>query len=223
MTSCPVVQSCSVGGDKSIENDHIVGFDHITFWVGLDCTIFPSFYLKLPRATMLIQKSSPLKQVSNAKQVAIFYHKLFGMKPFAYRGLETDSRSVASHVVKQNKIVFQFESALEPGNSLYGDYLTKHGDAVKDVALTVVRIEKLVEQIKRSGGKIVQEVHHVTDKASGNSVKIARVNPYGDFTHTLIERGPGYETPTTGCFLPNYAPTPLEVSLLLAITLLTPD
>lgn len=149
--------------------------------------------------------------MSNAKQAATYYSKLFGMKPFVYRGLETNSRSVASHVVKQNKIVFQFESALEPGNTLYGDYLAKHGDAVKDIALTVNRIEQLVEHIKECKGSVVEEVHSVVDKATGNSVKVARVCPYGDFTHTLIERGAGFETPTTGRFLPNYAPTPLEL------------
>lgn len=144
--------------------------------------------------------------------MAIYYSKLFGMKPFAYRGLETNSRSVASHVIRQKDIVFQFESALEPGNTAHGEYLMKHGDAVKDIALTVQRIEQLVEHIQKSGGRVVEPVHDVIDKSSGNSVKVAIVNPYGDFTHTLIERGIGFETPTTGCFLPNYAPTPLEVS-----------
>lgn len=114
-------------------------------------------------------------------------------------------------MVKQDRIVFQFESALEPGNAEYGDYLAKHGDAVKDIALTVVDIEKLVEHIDQCGGNIVEKVHKVVDKVSGNYVKVARVNPYGDFTHTLIERAHGYETPTTGCFLPNYAPTPLAI------------
>lgn len=164
--------------------DFILGFDHVTFWV------------------------------SNAKQVAIYYSKLFGMKPFAYRGLETNSRKIASHVVKQNGIVFQFESALEPGNTQIGEYLVKHGDAVKDVALSVRQIELFVDMIKERGGKLLEEVHEVRDKLTGHSVKMAKVNPYGDFTHTLIERGEGFETPTTGYFLPNYAPSPLAVGKL---------
>lgn len=184
MSNCQIKNNTNGCGLKGGDKtDFILGFDHVTFWV------------------------------SNAKQVAIYYAKLFGMQPFAYRGLETNSRDVASHVVRQNNIVFQFESALEPGDSAYGDYLTKHGDAVKDISLTVERIEQLVEHIKLNGGKVVEEVHVVRDKKSGNSVKMAKVNPYGDFTHTLIERGPGFETPTTGCFLPNYGPTPLAVSL----------
>lgn len=170
----------------------------------------------MTNSTTRMDDTTNRKQVSNAKQVATYYSKLFGMVPFAYRGLETNSRQIASHVVRQNDIVFQFESALEPGNTEHGDYLMKHGDAVKDVALSVTKIEQLVAHITRCGGKVVDEVHEVRDKLSGNSVKMARVNPYGDFTHTLIERGPGFEKPTTGYFLPNYGPSPLEVGKLAA-------
>lgn len=153
--------------------------------------------------------------MSNAKQVATFYAKLFGMKPFAYRGLETNSRSVVSHVVKQNDIVFHFESALEPNNNVYGAYLTKHGDAVKDIAFSVENIEHLIAEIEKCGGKIVQEVTMIMDKKTGGYVKVARVNPYGDFTHTLIERGEGFKKPTDGYFMPNYGPSPLKVRLNL--------
>lgn len=148
--------------------------------------------------------------MSNAKQVACYYAKLFGMIPFAYRGLETNSRSVVSHVVRQDRIVFKFESALEPGDKQFGDYLTQHGDAVKDVALTVTQIEQLVEHIRNKGGKIVEEVHQIKDQSGW--VKQARVSPYGDFSHTLIERGPGYELAYEGTFLPNYSESPLAQS-----------
>lgn len=185
MTTQVKLNGKSTNGKQSKDNDNfILGFDHVTFWV------------------------------SNAKQVAIYYAKMFGMKPFAYRGLETNSRKIASHVVKQNDIVFQFESALEPGNTEIGEYLIKHGDAVKDVALKVTNIEAFVEHIKEFGGKLVEDIHEERDKLTGNSVKIAKVNPYGDFTHTLIERGKGFETATTACFLPNYSPSPLAVGKL---------
>lgn len=154
-------------------------------------------------------------QVSNAKQVASYYCKLFGMEPFAYRGLETNSRSVVSHVVRQDKIVFQFESALEPGNKEFGDYLTKHGDAVKDIAIQVERIDELIEQIRATGAKVVDEVRELVDERDPElRVRVARVNPYGDFTHTLIERGPGFERAHEGAFLPNYRPSPLDARLV---------
>ena len=38
----------------------------------------------------------------------------FGFEPYAYKGLETGSRKIAAHAVKQDKIVFVFQSQLEP-------------------------------------------------------------------------------------------------------------
>ena len=38
---------------------------------------------------------------------------------------------------RQDKIIFVFQSALNPGNIEFGAHLEKHGDAVKDIAFTV--------------------------------------------------------------------------------------
>ena len=92
------------------EVGRFVAFDHIKFWVG------------------------------NAKQAAHFYCSRFGFHPFCYRGLETGSRDVASHAVKQNKIVFVFESPYNPHGDItktMGDHQTLHGDGVKDIAFEV--------------------------------------------------------------------------------------
>ena len=37
-------------------------------------------------------------------QAASFYCTRFGFEPYCYRGLETGSRDIASHVVKQNDV-----------------------------------------------------------------------------------------------------------------------
>jgi 4-hydroxyphenylpyruvate dioxygenase len=62
------------------EKGKFLDFDHIEWWVG------------------------------NAKQAASHYCARFGFEHFAYRGLETGSRKVASHVIKQNKTIFVFKS-----------------------------------------------------------------------------------------------------------------
>src|SRR4051812_27357370 len=51
---------------------------------------------------------------SNAKQVASYYVLRFGFEFVAYRGLETGNRDYATHVVRQNRIVFAFSSPLNP-------------------------------------------------------------------------------------------------------------
>ncbi|CAM4715526.1 unnamed protein product [Leuciscus chuanchicus] len=149
------------------EQGRFVCFDHITFWVG------------------------------NAKQAASYYCNKLGFEPLAYRGLETGSRDVVSHAVKQGKIVYVFTSALNPGNKEIGDHLVKHGDGVKDVAFTVENCDFLVEKARERGAIIVKEPHVVEDKFG--TVKLAVLQTYGDTTHTLIERT-GYN----GLFLPGF-------------------
>jgi len=67
-------------------NGDFVGFDHLEFWVG------------------------------NALQAANWYCGRFGFEPVAYRGLETGSREVASHVIRQNNIIFVLTNPVQPGN-----------------------------------------------------------------------------------------------------------
>ena len=54
------------------------GFDHCHWWVG------------------------------NAKQAASWFTARFGFERVAYRGLETGSREVVTHVVRQGRILFAF-------------------------------------------------------------------------------------------------------------------
>ncbi|KAF7694914.1 4-hydroxyphenylpyruvate dioxygenase [Silurus meridionalis] len=160
------------------EQGKFLSFDHLTFWVG------------------------------NAKQAASFYCNKLGFEPLAYRGLETGSRDVVSHVVKQGKIIYVFSSALNPGNKEIGEHLVKHGDGVKDVAFSVEDCDSLVQKARERGAIILKEPHVLEDKFG--SVKLAVLQTYGDTTHTLVERK-GY----TGLFLPGFH-APLFCDPLLA-------
>uniref|UniRef100_A0A8C1R602 4-hydroxyphenylpyruvate dioxygenase n=1 Tax=Cyprinus carpio TaxID=7962 RepID=A0A8C1R602_CYPCA len=127
--------------------------------------------------------------VGNAKQAASYYCNKLGFEPLAYRGLETGSRDVVSHVVKQGKVRM-------------GDHLVKHGDGVKDVAFTVENCDFLVEKARERGAIVIKEPHVVEDKFG--RVKLAVLQTYGDTTHTFVERT-GYN----GLFLPGFhAPLP---------------
>jgi len=99
-------------------------FDHIEFWVG------------------------------NAKQAASYYCARLGFEPLAYQGLETGSRKVASHAVKQKDTIFVFKSAYEPGSEecrIMGEHLVAHGDGVKDVSFTVEDLDGIMEKCKEKG------------------------------------------------------------------------
>lgn len=97
------------------------GYDHITWYVG------------------------------NARQAATFYNTRFGFHTVAYRGLETGSRYVASHVVANGSIRFVLTSPIKSYMNLSEDepisaeersllkeihqHLEKHGDAGKPSAV----------------------------------------------------------------------------------------
>uniref|UniRef100_A0A8P0NZ68 4-hydroxyphenylpyruvate dioxygenase n=2 Tax=Canis lupus familiaris TaxID=9615 RepID=A0A8P0NZ68_CANLF len=152
---------------KKPERGRFLHFHSVTFWVG------------------------------NAKQAASFYCNKMGFEPLAYKGLETGSREVVSHVIKQGKIVFVFSSALNPWNKEMGDHLVKHGDGVKDIAFEVEDCDYIVQKAREQGAKIMREPWIEEDKFG--KVKLAVLQTYGDTTHTLVEK-----INYTGRFLPGF-------------------
>jgi len=179
------------------------GYDHVTWWVG------------------------------NAKQAASYYTTLFGMKPQAYRGLETGSRYFASHVVASGDVRFVFTSPLrslrhlpadEPisaeDRALLGemhDHLEKHGDAVKDVCFEVDSVEGVYARAVEQGAVPVQPPRVVRDKQHG-SVTTAVIRTYGDTTHTLLRRA-DYRGPFLPGFRAAAAPAAAAAASLSAVAL----
>ncbi|XP_072024632.1 4-hydroxyphenylpyruvate dioxygenase-like [Amphiura filiformis] len=158
------------------EGGRFVAFDHVTFWVG------------------------------NAKQAASFYCTRMGFEPHGYMGLETGSRQVVAHVVRQNKVFFVFKSCLNPTGAIteeMGAHEQKHGDGVKDVAFEVEDIEWIIKKAKERGAIVTKEIWEESDEHG--TVKFGQVQTYGETTHTFVERN-GYK----GLFLPNYKPPMYE-------------
>ena len=158
------------------------GYDHITWYVG------------------------------NAKQAASYYVTRLGFSHVAYRGLETGSRFVASHVVGNGKVRFVLKSPIRSPSSesvtvpdadrkeleeIY-EHLEKHGDAVKDVSFEVDNVRAVYDKAVANGAVSVSEPTIIQDKLDGD-VLVATIRTYGDTTHTLIER-----TNYSGSFLPGY-------------------
>jgi 4-hydroxyphenylpyruvate dioxygenase len=103
--------------------------------------------------------------VTNAKQAASYYCIRFGFKHVAYKGLETGSRDVAAHVIKQNNTVFVFESPIQPDarQDITAD-IARRGDGVKDVAFTVTDVHTVYEKAVARGAKSISAPHEEKDK-----------------------------------------------------------
>ena len=149
--------------------------------------------------------------VGNAKQAATFYTTRMGFKRIAYRGLETGSRAIASHVVRNGGVTFVFTSPLYAPKDNVSDmcsedkelleeiheHLKQHGDAVRDVAFQVDDVDAVYQAAIKNGGHSVYAPKELSDDFG--TAKYARIRTYGDTTHTLIERG-NY----AGSFLPGF-------------------
>jgi len=136
-----------------------LGFDHLVFWVG------------------------------NAKQAASVYTARFGFEYYAYSGLETGSRQVATHVVKKDKIVFAFQSSYGTINDKENEiaaHVSKHGDGVRDVAFEVEDATKVHDHAVEKGAKSVRKPEKLSDE--NGYVIISTIQTYGDTVHTFIER-----------------------------------
>lgn len=104
-----------------------------------------------------------------------------------YKGLETGSREIVSHAVKQNDIVFVFQSALNPNNQEIGDLLSQHGDHVKDVAFSVQDLDYLVKTARENGAKIVKEIWEEEDENGKVRMAVLQTVRYYQSSNKIIK------------------------------------
>lgn len=157
------------------------GYDHVSWWVG------------------------------NAKQAAAFYVMRMGFERIAYRGLETGSRVVASHVIRNGDVTFVLTSPLHTPDAKVawltdGDrtvltqihaHLKAHGDAVRDVAFEVDDVAAVFDAAVAKGAHPVDAPKTISDDFG--ATKLGSIKTYGDTIHTLVERHQ-----YSGTFLPGY-------------------
>mmetsp|Transcript_21908 Transcript_21908/g.32563 ORF Transcript_21908/g.32563 Transcript_21908/m.32563 type:complete len:386 (-) Transcript_21908:77-1234(-) len=142
--------------------------------------------------------------VGNALQASSFYTSRLGFKKVAYRGLETGSRDVCTHVVAQNDVKFAFTSVLNTSdaNKHLADIYAKSGDGVLCVAFSVSDTERIYKRAIERGAVSVSEpkkVEATGDGAKGHVI-LATIRTYGDTVHTFVQQSDDYN----GVFLPGY-------------------
>jgi 4-hydroxyphenylpyruvate dioxygenase len=134
--------------------------------------------------------------VGNARQAAYFYRAAFGMSLVAYSGPETGQRDQASYVVQQDKIRFVLTTALRSGNAI-AQHVTRHGDAVRVIALWVDDARQAWQETTSRGAVSVAEPYMLSDEHG--EVVLSSIRTYGDTIHTFVERGK-----YAGSFLPGF-------------------
>jgi 4-hydroxyphenylpyruvate dioxygenase len=123
--------------------------------------------------------------VSNARQAAHYYRTAFGFTPIAYAGLETGLRDRMSYVLQLGDCYLVVTSPLSSQGPV-ADYVSKHGDGVKDIALRVSDVEKVYATVVARGA---QSVLAPTVYEDGNGrIQRATVGALGDVVHSLVTR-----------------------------------
>lgn len=190
------VSTSSPSSPLSTQITDLHGYDHITWYVG------------------------------NAKQAASYYVARMGFQHIAYRGLETGSRSIASHVISNGRAIFVLTSPIRGSDGRWYEepkdlpdaekrllqeiqaHINTHGDAVKDVAFAVDDVEALYAAAVAKGAISVQEPFTVSTEEDGEIVT-AIIKTFGNTTHTLVNRS-RYK----GYFMPGFrstlVPDPLD-------------
>lgn len=121
-----------------------------------------------------------------------------GFKQVAYRGLETGSRILASHVVRQGNIIFTFTSPLHSTETrvqsitkterqqlrAIHSHLETHGDAVADVAFEVDNVDAVYNVAVSNGARVVSAPQTITDEHG--SVRSAVIRTYGDTSEYTV-------------------------------------
>ena len=135
--------------------------------------------------------------VGNAKQSAYYYRAAFGFSLIAYRGPETGTRDRASYVLEQGKVRLVLTTPLNPDSEI-AQHVRRHGDGVKDIALTVDDAEAAFRETTARGARPHQTPASTADEFG--TVKTASIAIYGETIHTFIER-----RDYRGAFLPGFA------------------
>src|SRR3954466_9849110 len=134
--------------------------------------------------------------VGNAKQSAYFYERVLGFTRTAYAGPETGLRDRASYVLEQGEIRLVLTTALRGDHEITRHY-ARHGDGVRDIALTVPDATEAYRQAVQRGAHSVMEPKVAQDEFG--RVELASVATYGDTVHTFVTR-----SDYAGPFLPGY-------------------
>jgi len=129
--------------------------------------------------------------VDDADQSALFYISTFGYRVVAEAGPETGLSGLRSLMLQQGRSRVVLTSSLSE-EGFVADFVRKHGDGVRDIALRTLDVEAAFREAVRRGAQPVREPEVFTRGAS--RVVRATVATMGDVVHSFIQRvGPESE------------------------------
>lgn len=139
--------------------------------------------------------------VEELEQSALFYISTLGFRVLAEAGPETGLEGLRCLVLQQGGLVLRLTSPLESDDSPEAEFLRRHGDGVRDIALRTPDAVAAFHEAVRRGARPVREPEVFVQGAS--RVIRATVASVGDVVHSFIQR----EGPEAGLFPGLFQPT----------------
>ncbi|HYH99434.1 4-hydroxyphenylpyruvate dioxygenase [Hyalangium sp.] len=124
--------------------------------------------------------------VKDAREAARLYCSALGFRVVAEAGPETGMSSQRAYLLQQGSMKVVLAMALTPTDEA-AEYVSRHGDGVKDIAFQTPDAVKAFEEAVRRGARPVREP--VVHEGGGARVISATVAaPMGDLVHTFVQR-----------------------------------
>jgi 4-hydroxyphenylpyruvate dioxygenase len=151
----------------------------------------------------------------NAHQAAYFYRSAFGFRLTGYRGPEAGHHDEASYLLEQGQVRLVLTTPLRHDHPA-AEWIARHGDGVRDIALEVESAEAAWRSAVDRGARSVLDPSTIED--SHGLMRRSAIQIYGNVIHSFIERK-SYD----GGFLPGFVPTAHDDPVARPVGLKTVD
>lgn len=132
----------------------------------------------------------------NPKQSAFYYASMFGFEVIECEDVYNKSNRVC-YYLKNGGVRFLISGSIEPNDQATGEFLMKHGDAVRRVGLRVDDVDAVKLHLGKRGLAFEEE--------EGDSLKTVSLDMFENIRHVFIERNP--DSKWTDAFWPGLSDT----------------
>ncbi len=136
---------------------------------------------------------------NNSRYTADFYINNLGFKLTGIKDVYSGENSTNEYVLENGGVRMIIKSPSGPGNKVFKEFLSKHGDTLRGVTMEVDDLSKLYKRALLKNATIVEEPHEIEDE--DGKIKKMSILMFGDIVHTFIEKNeykgkllPGYKS-----------------------------
>jgi 4-hydroxyphenylpyruvate dioxygenase len=148
--------------------------------------------------------------VTNTVQATYYYRTVLGLEVTAMTGPQTGFSDRRSVVLERGNLRVMLTSPLSAGNDV-ARHIERHGEGVKDIALSVRGLDATLERAASRGYEVLQAPARQGD--GPGAARTGVLKSCGALTHSLIESDSGNSQALPGFVAATPAPLPSDIGL----------